>query len=85
MMAARKPKPPLRVVDSTEEPAVERKGLPAVKVYFPNAARLKEFRDMVQADYEAGKLQSNSASAFLYSLYCRYARERNAAVEGGRS
>ena len=78
MMAARKGKPPLHVVGATDgEPNVERKGLPTVKVYFPNNARLKECRDMVQSEYDAGRLQSNSVSAFFYSLYCRYARERS--------
>jgi len=76
MMAARKQKP-LHVVQSEErqnEP--DRKGLPTVKVYFPNRVRLKECQDLVEAEYQAGRLQSPSVSAFFYSQFCRYVRER---------
>jgi hypothetical protein len=74
MMPARKKTTSLRAVEGITP---ERKGMPTVKVYFPTAAKMKELNDVIEADYEAGKLTSRSASAFFFSLYCRYLRERN--------
>lgn len=51
------------------------------KVYFPSEERLRKFIDLMNSEYEAGRLATKSLSALLYSLACRYERERRAAAE----
>lgn len=68
----------LQVVDQqhSEEMMPERKGRPKVSVYFPSQARLKECMDIIEEDFEAGRITTNELSKVFYFLFCRYERER---------